>query len=60
MDLNGHVESDSHSCTTSEYICPSFSPVESGVGEETEPSCLAAVAIPLSSKRAGEGRPGRV
>ena len=51
MDLNGHVGSDSHSGTTSEYVCPSFAPVEPGVGEETEPSCLAAAAIRLSSKR---------
>ena len=53
MNLNVHMENESHSCTTSEYVCPSFSLVESGVDKETELSYFATAAIPLSLKRDG-------
>ena len=51
---------DTWSCSTCEYICSSFSLVESGVDKETELPCFATVAIRLSSKRAGKGRSGRI
>ena len=60
MNLNVHMENESHSCTTSEYICPSFSLVESGMDKETELSCFATAAIPLSLKWDGKGRAGRI
>lgn len=60
MNLNVHMENESHSCTTSEYVCPSFSLVESGVDKETELSYFATAAIPLSLKRDGQGRSERI